>query len=201
MSSSTLPTYLTTQPPPVTPQPTTVRLQALYASTSAQRQSNPTGYSANVSWWSALVEELLRAGYISDDHLILKVDDGLLGKLEWNGGRPRGLGGFVVCPPPALLEVTDDQERLSNTSPSILHPIQSFNSSLTPLHAQPSITSRFIGRPLYWAFSQLNPFGSSEEAVVKEDTLWTKYGKGKEYVHMPLLEVSFFLHSESVKRS
>jgi charged multivesicular body protein 7 len=52
------------------------------------------------------------------------------------------------------------------------------------------VTSRFIGRPLWWAFSQLNPFASSEEAVVREEVLWAKYGKGKEYVHMPLLEVS-----------
>jgi len=93
---TTLPPYLTTSPPPITP-PTTIRLQALYASTSSQRQSNPTGYSANVSWWSTLIEELLRAGYLGEDHLVFKVDEGLLGKLEWNGGRPRGMGGFVVC--------------------------------------------------------------------------------------------------------
>ena len=94
--SSTLPSYLTTSPPPIPP-PTTERLQALYASTSSQRQSNPTGYSANVSWWSGLIEELLRAGYLGEDHLVLKVDEGLLSKLEWNGGKPRGIGGFVVC--------------------------------------------------------------------------------------------------------
>jgi len=94
--SSTLPPYLTASPPPISP-PTTVRLQALYASTSSQRQSNPTGYSANVSWWSGVIEELLRAGYLGDDHLVLKVDESLLGRLEWNGGKPRGIGGFVVC--------------------------------------------------------------------------------------------------------
>lgn len=93
--STTLPSYLTTTPSPV-PAPTTVRLQALYASTSAQRQSNPTGYTANVSWWSSLIEELLRSGYLGDDRLILKVDDTLLSRLEWNGGKPRGVGGFIV---------------------------------------------------------------------------------------------------------
>lgn len=95
MSTMPLPAYLSTSPSPVPP-PTTVRLQALYASTSAQRQSNPTGYSANVSWWSGLVEELLRAGYLGDDHLVIKFDEGLLGALEWNGGRPKGFGGVVV---------------------------------------------------------------------------------------------------------
>jgi hypothetical protein len=28
---------------------------------------------------------------------VLKVDEGLLSKLEWNGGKPRGIGGFIVC--------------------------------------------------------------------------------------------------------
>lgn len=60
--------------------------------------------------------------------------------------------------------------------------------SETPLHVPASLTSRFIGRPLWWAFSQLNPFGGSEK-VMKEEALWAKYGQGKEYVHMPLLEV------------
>lgn len=41
---------------------------------------------------------------------------------------------------------------------------------------------------MWWALSQLNPFGGGEENV-KEDVVWGKYGKGKEYVHMPLLEV------------
>jgi charged multivesicular body protein 7 len=45
-----------------------------------------------------------------------------------------------------------------------------------------------IGRPLWWALSQLNPFGGGEENV-KEDVVWGKYGKGREYVHMPLLDV------------
>lgn len=97
-----LPDYLTSSPPPI-PVPTTVRLQALYASTSAQRQSNPTGYSANVSWWSLLIEELLRSGYLGEDHLAVKVDDSLLGKLEWNGGKPKGIGGVVVSPSSTLL--------------------------------------------------------------------------------------------------
>jgi len=43
--------------------------------------------------------------------------------------------------------------------------------------------------------SQLNPFTSSSEVVEKEDALWRRFGKGKEYVHMPLLEVclSFYV--------
>lgn len=97
-----LPSYLLHSPSPVSPQPTKVRLQALYASTSSQRQSNPTGYTANVSWWSGVVEELLRSGYLVNDRLVLRVDDGLLASLEWNGGRPKGIGGVVVSPPPLI---------------------------------------------------------------------------------------------------
>lgn len=96
-----LPEYLLTDPPPVSPLPSKVRLQALYASTSAQRQSNPTGYAANVSWWSGLIEELLRSGHAgggAGDRLVIRVDEGLLGRLEWNGGRPKGLGGVAVRP-------------------------------------------------------------------------------------------------------
>lgn len=41
---------------------------------------------------------------------------------------------------------------------------------------------------MWWALSQLNPFGGGEENV-KEEVVWGKFGKGREYVHMPLLEV------------
>lgn len=103
-----LPPYLLADPGPVSPLPSTVRLRALYASTSAQRQSNPTGYGANVSWWSALVEELLRSGSLGDDRLLLKVDEGLLSRLDWEGGRPKGLGGVVVSRDSRVYELTAD---------------------------------------------------------------------------------------------
>jgi len=54
------------------------------------------------------------------------------------------------------------------------------------------LTSRLIGRTLWWALSQLNPFGGGEESV-KEEVVWGKFGKGREYIHMPLLEVSSLL--------
>lgn len=97
--------------------PSQLRLQALYASTAAQRSANPTGYSANAAWWADALESGLRSGYINAngasssssgkaagdaaaavmaDRLVLKVDDGLLARLEWEGRRPRGIGGFVV---------------------------------------------------------------------------------------------------------
>lgn len=102
-----LPPYLLSDPPPTSPLPSNARLQALYASTSAQRQSNPTGYSANITWWSTLIEELLRSGQLGDDKLVVKVDEGLLGILTWEGGRPKGLGGVVVSFPPFAVDVDD----------------------------------------------------------------------------------------------
>ncbi|WWC86589.1 uncharacterized protein L201_001466 [Kwoniella dendrophila CBS 6074] len=179
MVDESLPPFLKTSPPPTAP-PSHARIQALYASTSSQRTTNPTGYNANSQWWSSVLEETLRTGWINGedgDRLILKVDDSLLSRFEDDQGRrPKGLGGVI--------------EGLVNTTPPTLHPLPQFLSSLPPLHAPASLSSRFIGRPLWWAVSQLNPFGSSTEKIEKEETLWSKYGKGKEYVHIPLLEQS-----------
>ncbi|WWC68242.1 uncharacterized protein I206_102165 [Kwoniella pini CBS 10737] len=179
MSSSDLPPFLRTIPPPTAP-PSIARLQALYASTSSQRTTNPTGYKANYQWWSSVIEETLRTGWLNGeegDRLILKVDDSMLSKLEDNlGRRPKGIGGVI--------------DGMINTTPPTLYLLSTYLSSLTPLHAPPSLTSRFIGKPLWWAVSQLNPFGSSSETIEKEDVLWSRYGKGKEYVHIPLLEQS-----------
>lgn len=101
MSDQTLPPFLKVDPPPVPP-PSRARLQALYASTSTQRTANPTGYAANSQWWAGVLEETLRTGWLNGeggDRLVLKVDNGMLGRLEdYKGSRPRGLGGVVVSP-------------------------------------------------------------------------------------------------------
>ena len=82
------------------PQPSAARLDALYASTAPQRQSNPTGYNLNAQWWASVLETTLLSGWLNGvdgDRLILRIDDTLLGKLEkGDGARPRGIGGFIV---------------------------------------------------------------------------------------------------------
>lgn len=101
MSDQILPPFLKVDPPLV-PAPSRARLQALYASTSAQRTANPTGYAANSQWWAGVLEETLRTGWLNGeggDKLVLKVDNGMLGRLEDDkGSRPKGLGGVVVSP-------------------------------------------------------------------------------------------------------
>lgn len=100
------PPFLQLPPSVVSSVPSKQRIQALYASSSPQRVSNPTGYEANVTWWSGVIEELLRVGWINGtideddvggDRLVLKVDEGLLSRLEGTDGlRPKGIGGVVV---------------------------------------------------------------------------------------------------------
>lgn len=93
-----LPPFLSISPPP-TATPSSARLKALYASTSSQKESNPTGYNANVTWWSGIIEECLRNGWIGEHRLVLRVDDTLLERFEnADGSRPKGLGGVVVSP-------------------------------------------------------------------------------------------------------
>ena len=59
-----LPPFLAVDPPPVVP-PSSARLEALYASTSAQRRINPTGYSVNAQWWAETLKETLRTGWLT----------------------------------------------------------------------------------------------------------------------------------------
>ncbi|PTU17258.1 hypothetical protein P175DRAFT_0446240 [Aspergillus ochraceoroseus IBT 24754] len=82
------------------------RLPSLYSDFSIQKKTNPDGYNVNVAAWEQALTKAARHGYISrsatgkadampnhkSDHLVLRVDEGLLRDLEspeW--GRPVGL--------------------------------------------------------------------------------------------------------------
>lgn len=71
---------------------------------------------------------------------------------------------------------------------SKLYPLGPFLSNPIPIRHPGSLTYRFLGRPLLWGLSKVNPFGTSGETVEKEEALWRRHN-GKEYVHLPLLEV------------
>jgi hypothetical protein len=90
-----------------TPSPT--RLQSLFTFTSQQRLSNAAGYDANVLWWSIVIKEALREGLVAGragDRLTVRIDDGLIDKLRWQGGsesgtvlgKPKGIAGVLVSP-------------------------------------------------------------------------------------------------------
>jgi charged multivesicular body protein 7 len=46
-----------------------------------------------------VLQETLRSGWIGGkdgDRLVLKADEELIGRFDWDGKRPKGLGGVIV---------------------------------------------------------------------------------------------------------
>jgi charged multivesicular body protein 7 len=85
--------YLTTH----VPEYSTPRIQFYYSSLPPKKQSNPTGYSAALNWWRRTLVDLVEKGLLSDDKLILSVDDELRERLRWDKvGRPTSLGVIIV---------------------------------------------------------------------------------------------------------
>ncbi len=72
-----------------------------------------------------------------------------------------------------------------------LYPLPAFLSHPTPLHQPPSLTSRLIARPLWWALGKVNPLASNEERVEDEAVLWKRVKKegAAGLVHLELVEV------------
>jgi charged multivesicular body protein 7 len=82
--------------------------------------------------------------------------------------------------------------KVSATLPTLL-PLNDFLSLPHPLHQPPSLASRFIARPLWWALSKVNPLGADKDVVTKvdsEEVSWKSLGKNTVFVHLELLEVS-----------
>ncbi|KAK4685224.1 charged multivesicular body protein 7, partial [Tremellales sp. Uapishka_1] len=154
------------------PRPSGLRLASLYSTNSSQRNSNPDGYESNVKWWTHVLERFLVTGASSSkDKLVLTVDEALVDALRGEKGeRLKGLGGIV--------------ESLGTR----ISPLKDFTSSTVPIHSPPSLGSRLIARPLWWVFAQINPFASAE--VEKEDVLWKRYGEGRAYVYLSLVEAA-----------
>ncbi|GHJ84560.1 hypothetical protein NliqN6_0962 [Naganishia liquefaciens] len=165
--------------------PSAERIRALYAFTSKQKLSNPAGYDKNYRWWVDTIEEALREGLLgAEDGLDRLILDGeeqyLVYRLEWLDGktgaklRPKGLGGVLASE--------------TRIQPPVLYSLPTFLSALHPVKQPPSLASRFVARPLWWAVSKVNPFGGSgEEDVETEERSWKRIAK-TEWVHLDLVE-------------
>lgn len=79
------------------PEYSTPRVQFYYSSLPSRKHSNPTGYSGAISWWRKTLVDLAARGLLSDDKLLIHVDEELREKLRWDkAGRPSSLGVIVV---------------------------------------------------------------------------------------------------------
>jgi hypothetical protein len=93
------------------------RLPSLYSDFSTQKKTNPDGYHVNATAWEQALVKAARNGYIASssgsspgseaaqkrksNHLVLRVDDGLVRDLESPQlGRPVALGSVFVCSAP-----------------------------------------------------------------------------------------------------
>ncbi|KAJ9107977.1 hypothetical protein QFC20_003662 [Naganishia adeliensis] len=165
--------------------PSPERVRALYAFTSKQKLTNPAGYEKNYRWWVDVVEEALREGLLGSqdglDRLVVSGDEeDLVRKLAWADERsgtklrPKGIGGVLAS--------------LTQAEPSILYPLSTHLSATTPIRQAPSLASRFVARPLWWAVSKVNPFaGGGGDAVETEEKSWKRVAK-TEWVHLELVE-------------
>jgi charged multivesicular body protein 7 len=84
------------------PEYSTPRIQFYYSSLPPKKLSNPTGYSSAINWWRRTLVDLVEKGLLSDDKLVLSVNDELREKLRWDKvGRPSSLGVVIVrsCSP------------------------------------------------------------------------------------------------------
>ncbi|CDZ96763.1 Uncharacterized conserved protein [Phaffia rhodozyma] len=158
------------------------RLSSLYADFSSQKQSNPHGFSANLSWWKSVLEGASEQGLLPSDTgsgpqaLLLTVGEDLLDALKLEDGkRPSGLGCVVA-------ELVTSQT---------VYPLNTFLSSPTSIYAVSSIpyriASALIARPLWWGLQQMSLVGT-EPAISRGTSgqVWSRI-KGK-YVLKATLE-------------
>ncbi|KIO28038.1 hypothetical protein M407DRAFT_72413 [Tulasnella calospora MUT 4182] len=168
--TTAFPNEYKTSPPP--------RLQSLYSDVSRQKQSNPEGFQSSIGWWTNTLEQIVRKGKQpqphSNDHLVLHASDKLGEALRWEKvGRPIGLGAVL--------------EELATNKTLIALP--TFLKSAVSIHYQPSLAYRVasfvVGRPLWWALSQL-PFVGDDGSSLTSEQRWANY-KG-DYVVLSILK-------------
>ncbi|BGP23014.1 hypothetical protein JCM10295v2_001907 [Rhodotorula toruloides] len=151
------------------PEYSTPRVQFYYSSLPSRKHSNPTGYSGAISWWRKTLVDLVARGLLSDDKLLLHVDEELREKLRWDkAGRPSSLGVIV-----AELAQTAD-----------LVPTATYLSSPEPQNH--SVVS-LLARPFWWGLSKVwgSPSGV-EYGEAADEKEWSRR-KG-EYVVPDLVD-------------
>ncbi|GAA5971508.1 hypothetical protein JCM11641_000618 [Rhodosporidiobolus odoratus] len=161
--------YLSTIPEYSTP-----RIQFYYSSLAPKKQSNPAGYSSAINWWRHTLVSLVQKGLLSDDKLVLTVDEDLREKLKWDKvGRPTSLGVIV-----AELAQTSD-----------LTPLSTYLASPLPSADEPSWSvASLLTRPFWWGLSKVwGDGGDGPDLGEKADDNEWKRRKG-EWVVPELVE-------------
>ncbi|BGO89806.1 hypothetical protein NBRC10512_007223 [Rhodotorula toruloides] len=147
----------------------TPRVQFYYSSLPSRKHSNPTGYSGAISWWRKTLVDLVARGLLSDDKLLIHVDEELREKLRWDkAGRPSSLGVIV-----AELAQTSD-----------LVPTVTYLSSPEP---QTLSVVSLLARPFWWGLSRI--WGSSrsiEYGEAADEKEWVR--RQGDYVVPDLVE-------------
>lgn len=202
--SSSFTTFLSTTFPNEYKSPAPPRLQSLYSDISRQKQSNPEGFQSSIGWWTNALETVVRKGKQpepqSSDYVVLHATDKLAEALRWEKvGRPIGLGAVLVscrgeeAPEGWLLTfgLTTPllpQEELAANKTLIALP--TFLKSAVSIHYQPSLAYRVaafvVGRPLWWALSQL-PFVADDGSSLTSEQRWKNF-KG-DYVVLAIVKV------------
>lgn len=165
-ASDALRDYLTTH----VPEYSTSKIQFYYSSLPPKKHSNPTGYSSALNWWRRTLVDLVEKGLLSEDKLILTVDEELRDKLRWSKvGRPTSLGVIIVrsaplLAPPRTADTHLAQAELAQSS-DLIPLVNYLSSPLPPASTGESSFSvvSLLSAPFWWGLSKV--WGSGDEKV------------------------------------
>ncbi|KAG9034413.1 hypothetical protein FS837_002222 [Tulasnella sp. UAMH 9824] len=118
--------------------------QALYSDVYRQKQSNPEGFQPSIGWWTNTLETVVKKGKQpqprSRDHLVLHASYKLAEALRKSFGE-------------------QDYHRVTDA-----HEVRGIDT----LPAELNVASFVVGRPLWWALSQLPFFGDDGSSLTSE---------------------------------
>ncbi|GAA5999348.1 uncharacterized protein JCM10292_001222 [Rhodotorula paludigena] len=150
------------------PEYSTAKVNFYYSSLPSRKDSNPTGYSSALAWWRRSLVDLTARGLLSDDKLVLHVDEQLREKLRWDkAGRPTSLGVIVA----ELAQSSD------------LVPTATYLASPAPDSF--SVVS-LLARPFWWSLSKVWGSSGVDLGEHADENEWKK--RQGEYVVPDLVE-------------